>query len=78
MMRRGCKKNWTSVKCKDGRRRSFMMPIWTNRFSSPDGAPFNDKRYECAHCGKTIINDPPGQLAIHRCEQDENGATVYY
>jgi hypothetical protein len=54
-----------------------MMPLWTNRYSVAKGTPYNDKLYECAHCGKSIINDPPGQLGRHICEKDENGATVY-
>lgn len=69
MMRRGCKKNWTSVKCVDNRRRSFMMPVWTNWHCRANGRPYNEKLYECAHCGKSIINDPPGQLKTHVCEE---------
>jgi len=71
MMRRGSKKQWTWVRCKDGVRRPFLCPIWTNRHSTRRGTPYNDKLYECAKCGKSIINEPSGQLKDHICYEGE-------
>jgi len=66
---RGTKKQWTRIVCADGIKRAFLCPIWTNRHSVARGTPFNDKLYECAHCGESIINDPPGQLKKHKCRE---------
>lgn len=69
----GGRKQWVTVRCKDGEKRSFLTPMWYHfHYGQHEGLTKEECPYMCAHCGVKVQKPLKNHVCDPKCSGGRN------